>query len=498
MPDTLPNNQKIVPIRVAAEILGVSIDTIRRWDKEGFLHSERPNGKDRYFSVEEREKVKLPKPLSISEVASRLHISQSTLRRLETRGFIHPERDSSGERVYTQKSLENFLASQYFLRKNDVERKILEPLEEVNETPSPQPVVQPVARIVPLVYQPPVVSPPLENALANKKDIEKLEQDITVSNNKVITLLGSNLVENTKKIQSLSTLKKVVYGVPIFIATGCIALITILTILFLLYPSQTASLFTSAPIKLPLEISLISTSHAVLGASTITQKNSLAGNPLGTALRPFALISLQVVKQIDQKKYDQIISQIVPKDVTNQMVINENGDIVSIGNLIIPSNATLKIFNKNLVDNLNADFVLSKQPGTENGNLAVFGTDGTIEGLQIGPTNITENAVTTENIVNEAITSAKIADGTIINTNISSNAAITDAKLAQITSGDKVAGSAVQLASGGGLTNNSGISLLTSCSSNQTLVWDGSVWSCGTTSSGTITGLTAGDGLSGG
>ncbi len=72
----------VVLISQAADILGVSIDTVRRWDKAGILDSSRPDGKNRHFSVEELERVKLEQPLSISEAAQMLKVSASTLRRL--------------------------------------------------------------------------------------------------------------------------------------------------------------------------------------------------------------------------------------------------------------------------------------------------------------------------------------------------------------------------------------------------------------------------------
>src|SRR5947209_29597 len=109
MPTNLPKDKKLISISEAAKILGVSIDTIRRWDKAGILHSERPDGKTRYFSLAELEQVKFSKPLSISEAAQKIGVSSSTLRRLDKKGLINPERDANGERLYTQKTLEDFL-----------------------------------------------------------------------------------------------------------------------------------------------------------------------------------------------------------------------------------------------------------------------------------------------------------------------------------------------------------------------------------------------------
>lgn len=135
MNSALPNQKKLVPISDAAEILGVSIDTIRRWDKSGILHSERPDGKNRYFSLSELESHKSQKPLSISEVAKKLNISATTLRRLEARGILQPKRNKAGERVYHKDSLNEFLNSDYFLRKQHVKEKLSKPLQEEKGPP---------------------------------------------------------------------------------------------------------------------------------------------------------------------------------------------------------------------------------------------------------------------------------------------------------------------------------------------------------------------------
>src|SRR5438034_902712 len=101
MPRSLPKTKKLVSISEAAKILAVSIDTVRRWDKIGTLHSQRPDRKNRYFSIDELEKVKFSQPLGISEVAKRLGISATTLRRLDKKNLIKPQRNNNGERVYT-------------------------------------------------------------------------------------------------------------------------------------------------------------------------------------------------------------------------------------------------------------------------------------------------------------------------------------------------------------------------------------------------------------
>jgi excisionase family DNA binding protein len=128
-----PNKQNLVPISEAAEFLGVSIDTVRRWDKKGKIKAVRPNGKDRFFSFQELERVNFSKPKKISDASKKLNLSQSTLRRLEEKGIIVPKRNNKGERVYDYESVRGFLDSEYYFRKKFVEEEILEPLKPDSE-----------------------------------------------------------------------------------------------------------------------------------------------------------------------------------------------------------------------------------------------------------------------------------------------------------------------------------------------------------------------------
>jgi excisionase family DNA binding protein len=50
--------EKLLVISDAAEYLGVSIDTVRRWDRAGLLHAIRSSGKTRYFRLTELIAVK--------------------------------------------------------------------------------------------------------------------------------------------------------------------------------------------------------------------------------------------------------------------------------------------------------------------------------------------------------------------------------------------------------------------------------------------------------
>lgn len=133
MSDSLPRQKKLIPVSEAAKILGVSIDTVRRWDKSGLLHSDRPDGKNRYFSLQELRVFQSSQPLSISQAARELGLSSVTLRRLEAKGLIKAKRNTAGVRVYDRDSLKKFSNSDYYLRKMHVKNKLSEAVAEENK-----------------------------------------------------------------------------------------------------------------------------------------------------------------------------------------------------------------------------------------------------------------------------------------------------------------------------------------------------------------------------
>jgi excisionase family DNA binding protein len=117
MTKPLHQPNRIVSISEAAQVLGVSLDTIRRWDKTGLLHSERPDGKNRYFRIDELKNFKLNQPLSISEASYELHVSPTTLRRLVKKDLIKSSRNAAGERVFHKDAIKDFLNSDYYIRR---------------------------------------------------------------------------------------------------------------------------------------------------------------------------------------------------------------------------------------------------------------------------------------------------------------------------------------------------------------------------------------------
>ncbi|MAZ40776.1 hypothetical protein CL654_01500 [bacterium] len=48
--------KKGVTVKIAAEVLGVSVNTLRKWDKEGVLKAQRKDNGYRYYHIRELEK----------------------------------------------------------------------------------------------------------------------------------------------------------------------------------------------------------------------------------------------------------------------------------------------------------------------------------------------------------------------------------------------------------------------------------------------------------
>lgn len=113
----LPSEKNYLPISEAAKYLGISLDTLRRWDKTGLIKSRRLDGKNRYFSTEDLKKHLSNRPLSISEVSKKFDLSATTLRRLEARGLLKPQRSKAGVRVFDSTTIDAFLKSDYYQRK---------------------------------------------------------------------------------------------------------------------------------------------------------------------------------------------------------------------------------------------------------------------------------------------------------------------------------------------------------------------------------------------
>jgi excisionase family DNA binding protein len=128
--------ERHVSIGDAASILGVSIDTVRRWEKSGKIHAKRLDGKNRYFNVSELEYYKNNLPLSSSEVAKLLGVSASTVRRLDTEGRLPAIRSEKGKRLYDRALVATYAESKsqetdIAVKQQNVFTTVVESLEEV-------------------------------------------------------------------------------------------------------------------------------------------------------------------------------------------------------------------------------------------------------------------------------------------------------------------------------------------------------------------------------
>ncbi|TSC64739.1 MAG: Uncharacterized protein G01um101493_23, partial [Microgenomates group bacterium Gr01-1014_93] len=90
-------SENLLKIGDVARTLGVSIDTIRRWEKTGKISPFRTTGDTRLYSPF----------LKISDAAKFLGVSIDTIRRWEKTNRISPIRTPAGTRLYLLEQLKN-------------------------------------------------------------------------------------------------------------------------------------------------------------------------------------------------------------------------------------------------------------------------------------------------------------------------------------------------------------------------------------------------------
>ena len=95
----------------SAKRLGVSIDTVRRWEKSGKLRAYRLDGKNRSFIVRDIDALRLGPSVSAKKAASYLKVSRSTLRRRALQGHIPVTQLSNRFRKFSFEDLEKYKES---------------------------------------------------------------------------------------------------------------------------------------------------------------------------------------------------------------------------------------------------------------------------------------------------------------------------------------------------------------------------------------------------
>ncbi len=111
-------------IGTAAKYLGVSVDTLRRWEKAGKISVVKTSAGTRFYSKAELDKIRgrasKEDSLMISEAAKRIGVSVKTLRRWDKSERLVALRDGDGHRIYDPRFLfkPHLLSRGYFLTRH--------------------------------------------------------------------------------------------------------------------------------------------------------------------------------------------------------------------------------------------------------------------------------------------------------------------------------------------------------------------------------------------
>lgn len=401
MSKNLPYNKidknKLLLIGEAAVFLGVSIDTLRRWDKAGKIRSVRPDGKNRYFAISELKRLKESKPLSISEAAKKLGVSASTLRRYEAQDLINPKRNGGGERIYSQDTIDEF-----YRRKERIAQK-----RKIKEARFKQEVKP---KLTPLTSQVKVRDKPIK---------AKREIRIVLPN-----------LEGMRGVFRSFTAPK-------------FSLSHVVVALFIVLTSSLSVRYLKdhAP---EYKQQVYQTGEQVLGiADDARSFFSKVGGFFSKTTTNIAEITEQVAEQARVTFSGGRIT-----DINQVFELDEEGNLVPKITLNITQPELLKITETKetrVIQNLDAETVQGRIPGELEGDLAVFAVGGRITALRVDTSNllgggisggegglILDDSITADDlavgsvssseIVNAAILAEDIADGAITSAKISSGA----------------------------------------------------------------------------
>jgi excisionase family DNA binding protein len=344
----------------ASKILGVSIDTIRRWDKRGLIRSERLDGKNRFFAVDDLEAFKATQKLSTTEVAKLLGISASSVRRLEALGTLVPQRDAQGLRMYEPAAVEMY-------RNGPIAVAFEEPVTE------PTPQLIPEASLVmgdtvaanPTLAAPAPVRRPKAHKAADPGVVRRLWE----------------------RINSMGRFQKILF----WLTTGILTVVALFILLFLVAPGVVAQM---------------------LGYKSVTDMDGnhyIAPDKPGIvsrALSPITDTALSAASAINPDLNARVFKTSGADSVYFTQL--KNGDIQPKYVVDFPSSAYVHVPDQGLVANLNSEFVDGYKPGQGSGNLAVVPVSGSlIQNKSITSSQIADGTIQLSNLSAAAISSLR-------------------------------------------------------------------------------------------
>lgn len=334
--DHIEGYREYVTIGEAAEILGISIDTVRRWEKSGKLQAERLDGKNRFFPVDELEAIKSAQVLSTSEVAKQLGVSVSTVRRLEKEGGLNPERDERGRRQYTQKVVDAYM-----------------------NIPEEIQVEEPVLVAADAIHTPTIQADPPKQPRKSAKHHAK----------KAVVAAAPVYKSRWFKIVAAVT-------------AACLAIILLFTAFFLLFPNQATRFMSEKQVQNP-------------DGTYSIQKGFLA-----KVSEPFSNAALGFVSTVNPETGEKIRSeQAKASGLDEALTVGKDGVVSTKYGLSIPNSSGFSVGDNGLVNNLNSEYVGDRKPGTAEGNLAVLPLQGSyLKDKTVTTKQIADNTIQISNL----------------------------------------------------------------------------------------------------
>lgn len=329
---------QVVSIADAAKYLGVSKDTLRRWDKSRILRSIKKDN-NRYYLLSQLARYKLQRPLLVKEAAQKIGVSAATLRRLEKKHGIKTPRDRNGSRIFNNDDLKKL---PFLLSLNGPNSEYLNTNKSSNKD---------IKRAL----------PSSQNVV--KDSIKEINASIFLAGEIIFSLIMISIL--------------------------------VITLTFFIIPEKAAKILGYRYTE--------DNNTRVLGVTN--KKDRYQNNILTKIARPFSTAALAVVQSIDEETYRKVVPENTITDINDIFSLDGQGGLVTY----------YKIKDGSGENESDAFTLRGLSPGSSAGNILTLDEKGN---LSFDGT-ITSGSVTTNSLVGDAVTSEKIKDKTINGEDIS-------------------------------------------------------------------------------